>query len=1077
MIGVNCKDCDKSFGTARSLQAHKVVHANQEQEDGEIKVIDFDKNKAEYKGDVYGSEGAECFRFRGKKKGFAQGTVEIKKLFHTNKEYGIDDVKFSLDKKHKNDDGGSDFALNVANKDENGKAMLKVWGPNNKKEWVIVVTKLKQYDQQFAKLLADVVKTLLDLHISGEGWKPKLESKNTIECKKCGKLYSTQGFLRAHMEKMHRSDSQIGSTKGVKRSRDAEDIDQLKCKFCTYKGRSKYELQNHVHIKHNSEVGNRTDIGEDNLKVHKVTDQCDNESTDSNDSPNITHVNQCDLCDVTFKGESKVDSILKVNAHKSNCLLKIHTKPVVPSNCNNCEYTSCDNEELKKHNRDEHLVRTESTSPVKKHRKVPPSSKTESVTEKIVNINKKDVIEEDQMDVTEMAQDEKMDVSVESKGTECTNKQDEEKELSNKNDLKILEKRKRIEKEESDNKIRKKKKAEEDQKKEAAEKGEKKRRKKKMKKVSKPEKNEGEFEKVPEKYKKLFDIKGLDSDEYRIRRVGGGGLCGAYCMALHLTSVHDDGQAMRKEINQHKVENWDMYKETYPDETTARVGAKTKEFKTKEEILQFLQEEPEEASRMWVDHTDLQAVSNMYKVPINVFTTGIPNHNPECHRCKPSVRLTSEEKLKEHNKTAHDICESEEVLEGRKAKARWTKFNPDNRCDNTKEQLIDMYLMHQDDVHYDLLVHKDHALRQTDSQEKPPNKQDELTKEETETVHEKLKVSEEKRKVLEEKLKVSQGEVKHEKASRIKLEELYTACVGELKRIGEDHGRIKIELSDRNEFIKAKDDMTQHNEVEVEGKKPVKEKVCNFVWKVKSHKKSASVGNTSVPKQHIKQFNCKDCEFQGNSTAILNRHTKSKHNGKEEVLFKCMECNYQFGNNWNLMNHRCDEYGAKQDRMQFNCMECEFQGTSITILNRHKNGKHKGEEDVFRCNECDKQFGTNWNMMNHRSEEHGVKEVCRYFREGRCNFGKTCWYDHKEKTAEEKDQIICYVCNQVFKTKNRMMRHRKENHRESVRNCNSESCHYDSQTCWFNHKDNDGSDNQNQGFQKVTKKLVPPGKM
>jgi hypothetical protein len=69
------------------------------------------------------------------------------------------------------------------------------------------------------------------------------------------------------------------------------------------------------------------------------------------------------------------------------------------------------------------------------------------------------------------------------------------------------------------------------------------------------------------------------------------------------------------------------------------------------------------------------------------------------------------------------------------------------------------------------------------------------------------------------------------------------------------------------------------------------------------------------------------------------------------------------------------------------------------------------------------------------------------------------------------------VCNQVFKTKNRMMRHRKENHRESVRDCQSESCHYDNQTCWFNHKDNDMSENRNQDFQKVPKKLVPPGKM
>ncbi len=60
-------------------------------------------------------------------------------------------------------------------------------------------------------------------------------------------------------------------------------------------------------------------------------------------------------------------------------------------------------------------------------------------------------------------------------------------------------------------------------------------------------------------------------------------------------------------------------------------------------------------------------------------------------------------------------------------------------------------------------------------------------------------------------------------------------------------------------------------------------------------------------------------------------------------------------------------------------MDVVLQGTSVDILNRHKGAKHEGqEEDLFQCRECNTQSRINWNMMNHRSEEYGVKVGAKF---------------------------------------------------------------------------------------------------
>ena len=55
----------------------------------------------------------------------------------------------------------------------------------------------------------------------------------------------------------------------------------------------------------------------------------------------------------------------------------------------------------------------------------------------------------------------------------------------------------------------------------------------------------------------------------------------------------------------------------------------------------------------------------------------------------------------------------------------------------------------------------------------------------------------------------------------------------------------------------------------------------------------------------------------------------------------------------------------------YNCEQCSFQSTKPLELSKHLNTKHRTAEeqtdDVFRCTECDMQFSTKWNLMNHKT--------------------------------------------------------------------------------------------------------------
>ena len=163
----------------------------------------------------------------------------------------------------------------------------------------------------------------------------------------------------------------------------------------------------------------------------------------------------------------------------------------------------------------------------------------------------------------------------------------------------------------------------------------------------------------------MFKFKGVNIDDFKICKVSGDGLCGANCLVLHMTTLHDGGHELRKSINAHKILNWQFYKESYSNDNTERFGNSTRYFRKSEDFLNFLKQEPDEAAKHWMGQTDIQAAANMFNMKVNILTIGIPKQPQDCHHCKPSKKLKDEEELINHNDKNHEIKETDEEKEGR----------------------------------------------------------------------------------------------------------------------------------------------------------------------------------------------------------------------------------------------------------------------------------------------------------------------------------------------------------------------------------------------------------------------------
>ena len=116
--------------------------------------------------------------------------------------------------------------------------------------------------------------------------------------------------------------------------------------------------------------------------------------------------------------------------------------------------------------------------------------------------------------------------------------------------------------------------------------------------------------------------------------------------------------------------------------------------------------------------------------------------------------------------------------------------------------------------------------------------------------------------------------------------------------------------------------------------------------------------------------------------------------------------------------------------------------------------------EVIKCRNCDEQFSEKWNLMNHRKLKHPETVAnCRKKQDGNCPFSdEKCWWNHQERQTLNTEQVECYICNKIFKDKPSMMRHRKSEHSSIIRKCTNflkNNCQFQSSSCWYLHEENE----------------------
>ena len=358
----------------------------------------------------------------------------------------------------------------------------------------------------------------------------------------------------------------------------------------------------------------------------------------------------------------------------------------------------------------------------------------------------------------------------------------------------------------------------------------------------------------------------------------------------------------------------------------------------------------DDAEYMWSDSEDLAIIADMYQMKIKIITTkGMHDDQPTVNWIYPDPRMAEFAELK-------DV------------------------------EIDDMVLLHENDLHFNLVVAGDSDLATQGSLSYRFNIGPTVAQ-----IEEKVVDSEEEKEDDEEHtedIELFKRQLKKCELGKRNLEIEYKKCEKELRNQIEENVKLKIENKDLKEIAKLSKQLEEkeNEDVEVEVAKDMQEEE-EYIWKMKnsgSRRKGPQV--EAAPVKLAKKY-------------------KVKTSLEEE----------------------------------FNCAECFFQGTNKVELERHFDLKHTRreniEENAITCKNCGDKFKTRMNLMYHRKSKHlNTVAYCRNKREGKCDFSDDkCWWNHQERCE---NTIECFICNQTFETKTRMMVHRRNEHKTVVKYCN-----------------------------------------
>ena len=164
--------------------------------------------------------------------------------------------------------------------------------------------------------------------------------------------------------------------------------------------------------------------------------------------------------------------------------------------------------------------------------------------------------------------------------------------------------------------------------------------------------------------KEIFEKAGFRREYFNICRATPDGRCGAHCIAMHVLNDETREKEVMTNLNKYILDNWESFKEylSFPYIHQICIERDNKTFENESDLHDFIKNDSH-AVNLWMDHQWLQAATSLYRTRIQILTTGISS-------------------------------------------PRWTTLEPDNIPPNQNIERKDLYLLHADNVHFDLLVPK-----------------------------------------------------------------------------------------------------------------------------------------------------------------------------------------------------------------------------------------------------------------------------------------------------------------------------------------------------------------------------------
>ena len=341
---------------------------------------------------------------------------------------------------------------------------------------------------------------------------------------------------------------------------------------------------------------------------------------------------------------------------------------------------------------------------------------------------------------------------------------------------------------------------------------------------------------LPDEVKKIL---GDDNREYIVK---GDGPCLLRTTAAHIEGDEDKGIEMARNLNTHLALNRELYKEKlssidFPMEVTIGVKGQTKSFSNSDEYFDWLQE-AKEAAYMWRGCIDVMAICNMAQMDIDIIIHE-KGHKAQLRSFEPDPKFP------------------------------WKEEDPMKPTDINKRKQGKMTVLNWKDLHFNLIVNREHMLFQLGSF-KFQEKNSELTENSSKTDKEITPVKED-HETCQKTIRNKDFEInKLKEKVKILTEKLLNKVDDKHNKSNTSYDNRDMEELDSEAAFIRKEGFARSNPQE--SAIPVwKCKKCEIILKTKD-------GLNTHMLTHEKNSNiCEICDGKFSSKSNLDRHMRSGH--------------------------------------------------------------------------------------------------------------------------------------------------------------------------------------------------------